>query len=181
MVHLKRILLTGFILFSGLSFGAFLANHLIPASIVYEETTYSFMGAPDSFVEPPVVDSIIGTPDEPSMSPDPEANTVMCTMDAKMCPDGSYVGRIGPRCEFAACPDEDDPIATSEITCPQGSKEVDACIEIYAPVCASVQVECVTTPCDPIPQTFPNSCFACSEDRVDSYTEGECPVPLTVS
>src|SRR3989344_983720 len=28
---------------------------------------------------------------------------VMCTMDAKICPDGSYVGRTGPNCEFAAC------------------------------------------------------------------------------
>jgi len=27
-----------------------------------------------------------------------------CTMDAKMCPDGSYVGRTGPDCEFAECP-----------------------------------------------------------------------------
>jgi hypothetical protein len=29
---------------------------------------------------------------------------VVCTMDAKLCPDGSYVGRRGPNCEFAACP-----------------------------------------------------------------------------
>jgi hypothetical protein len=29
---------------------------------------------------------------------------VMCTMEAKQCPDGSYVGRSGPKCEFAACP-----------------------------------------------------------------------------
>src|SRR5690242_5084148 len=29
---------------------------------------------------------------------------VACTMDAKMCPDGSYVGRVGPNCEFAMCP-----------------------------------------------------------------------------
>ncbi|TSC84698.1 MAG: Uncharacterized protein G01um101413_82 [Parcubacteria group bacterium Gr01-1014_13] len=29
---------------------------------------------------------------------------VMCTMDAKQCPDGSYVGRSGPKCEFAKCP-----------------------------------------------------------------------------
>ncbi len=29
---------------------------------------------------------------------------VACTMEAKMCPDGSYVGRIGSKCEFAACP-----------------------------------------------------------------------------
>ncbi len=29
--------------------------------------------------------------------------TAMCTMEAKQCPDGSYVGRTGPACEFAAC------------------------------------------------------------------------------
>ncbi len=29
---------------------------------------------------------------------------VACTMDAKMCPDGTYVGRQGPKCEFSACP-----------------------------------------------------------------------------
>jgi len=29
---------------------------------------------------------------------------VVCTMDAKECPDGSYVGRTGPNCEFTACP-----------------------------------------------------------------------------
>ncbi len=29
---------------------------------------------------------------------------VFCTADAKECPDGSYVGRVGPSCEFAPCP-----------------------------------------------------------------------------
>lgn len=36
---------------------------------------------------------------------DSEKN-VACTMDAKVCPDGSSVGRVGPKCEFAKCPDE---------------------------------------------------------------------------
>ncbi len=27
-----------------------------------------------------------------------------CTAEAKVCPDGSAVGRVGPSCEFAACP-----------------------------------------------------------------------------
>jgi hypothetical protein len=27
-----------------------------------------------------------------------------CTMEAKLCPDGTAVGRSGPNCEFAACP-----------------------------------------------------------------------------
>ena len=38
------------------------------------------------------------TPDEP----------VFCTADAKMCPDGSFVGRTGPNCEFAPCPQIDN-------------------------------------------------------------------------
>lgn len=29
---------------------------------------------------------------------------VACTMDAKICPDGTSVGRTGPKCEFAPCP-----------------------------------------------------------------------------
>lgn len=40
------------------------------------------------------------TPDTDSPVPD---EGVMCTMDALQCPDGSYVGRTGPLCEFV-CP-----------------------------------------------------------------------------
>jgi hypothetical protein len=38
-----------------------------------------------------------------SAPPPAEAGT-MCTMDAKQCPDGSYVGRVPPSCQFAPCP-----------------------------------------------------------------------------
>ncbi len=31
---------------------------------------------------------------------------IACTMDAKQCPDGSYVGRVPPDCDFAPCPGE---------------------------------------------------------------------------
>lgn len=34
------------------------------------------------------------------------SKTVQCTMEAKLCPNGSAVGRTGPNCEFAKCPDE---------------------------------------------------------------------------
>ena len=30
---------------------------------------------------------------------------IACTEEAKLCPDGSAVGRTGPNCEFAPCPD----------------------------------------------------------------------------
>lgn len=34
----------------------------------------------------------------------PPEQGVACTMEAKICPDGSAVGRIPPTCEFEACP-----------------------------------------------------------------------------
>lgn len=43
---------------------------------------------------------VVSTPTPPAEEP------VFCTQDAKMCPDGSYVGRVGPSCAFAACPGE---------------------------------------------------------------------------
>jgi hypothetical protein len=33
-------------------------------------------------------------------------DAVFCTMEARECPDGSWVGREGPNCEFAECPTE---------------------------------------------------------------------------
>ncbi len=36
--------------------------------------------------------------------PSADQNGIACTQDAKQCPDGSYVGRVPPTCEFAACP-----------------------------------------------------------------------------
>jgi hypothetical protein len=36
--------------------------------------------------------------------PTSDEDGVMCTMDAKICPDGSAVGRSGPDCEFDPCP-----------------------------------------------------------------------------
>lgn len=34
-----------------------------------------------------------------------------CTLEAKICPDGTAVGRSGPNCEFAACPQVSDETA----------------------------------------------------------------------
>lgn len=34
-----------------------------------------------------------------------QEENVACTLEAKICPDGSYVGRTGPSCEFEKCPE----------------------------------------------------------------------------
>lgn len=39
-----------------------------------------------------------------AVAPIPNPPGVVCTDDAMECPDGSYVGRTGPNCEFVQCP-----------------------------------------------------------------------------
>lgn len=39
----------------------------------------------------------------------PSDSNVACTEEAKLCPDGSGVGREGPNCEFPDCPTETPP------------------------------------------------------------------------
>lgn len=40
----------------------------------------------------------------PTISPSQSSTNYACTQEAKLCPDGSYVSRTGPKCEFAPCP-----------------------------------------------------------------------------
>jgi hypothetical protein len=40
------------------------------------------------------------------------AGEIPCTVEARLCPDGSSVGRIPPSCDFAPCPAEADKAAT---------------------------------------------------------------------
>lgn len=48
---------------------------------------------------------LVAKPYTPEDAGDPPGmDLVACTMDAKQCPDGSYVGRVSPFCEFAECP-----------------------------------------------------------------------------
>ncbi|MAF79787.1 hypothetical protein CL629_01780 [bacterium] len=70
---------------------------------------------------------------------------------------------------------EDSSVTNSRaVDCLPEQRDVDACIEIYQPVCGIVNVQCVTTPCYPVQETFENSCKACSNSLVSSYVEGEC-------
>jgi len=60
--------------------------------------------------------------------------------------------------------------------CPEESRNVEACIEIYQPVCGwfnPEEIVCVKYPCA---VTFSNSCFACQSEDILYYTNGECPI-----
>jgi peptidoglycan hydrolase-like protein with peptidoglycan-binding domain len=48
-----------------------------------------------------------------------------------------------------------------------------ACTKEYKPVCGGKQVVCITAPCDPIPQTYGNSCMM-EADGAKFLYEGQC-------
>lgn len=58
--------------------------------------------------------------------------------------------------------------------CAERSRDAEACIQIYKPVCGWKQEpsRCFSPNCK---SSFANSCFACSDRSVLGYTEGACP------
>ncbi|MEF2175043.1 MAG: hypothetical protein V3575_01120, partial [Candidatus Absconditabacteria bacterium] len=87
----------------------------------------------------------------------------ICTMDAMQCPDGSWVGRSGPNCEFQ-CP-------TEELTPALCSTNYDpVCAQPPMPVCPKGMM-CAQVM--PSPKTYSNSCLA-NIDKAKLLYYGEC-------
>lgn len=59
--------------------------------------------------------------------------------------------------------------------CTSESRKGDVCITLYEPVCGwfdPEKIQCIKYPCA---ETFSNSCFACLDEKVLYWTDGECP------
>jgi len=93
--------------------------------------------------------------DECGCQKTPTCENVACTMDAKICSDGSAVGRIAPNCEFAPCPEDNTHYCTDE------EKAAEICTLDYNPVCGNDNA------------TYGNGCSACAS-KVDYWKRGEC-------
>lgn len=71
-----------------------LANDIISA----QTREIDMMKAWNAYFAPPIIAPTTLT------VPATDGPHVACTMEAKICPDGSAVGRQGPNCEFSPCP-----------------------------------------------------------------------------
>ena len=82
---------------------------------------------------------------------------VFCTQEAMVCPDGSYVGRQGPKCEFAPCP--------SEALCEGGN-----CPEVVAKTTGTIKGKVEVGPICPVERIPPDpNCQA----QPEHYTSRE--------
>ncbi len=52
--------------------------------------------------------------------------------------------------------------------------ELTICTMEYAPVCASIAIQCITTPCNPVEQTFGNKCQMNANKLTTFLHDGEC-------
>ncbi|MFH0978211.1 MAG: DUF333 domain-containing protein [Candidatus Woesearchaeota archaeon] len=111
---------------------------------------------------------IPATPDACGCVGAPTCEAAACTQEAKVCPDGSAVGRVGPNCEFAPCPE------LERHNCSAESRKAKICTMDYVPVCGwfNSKVRCVKYPCA---VTESNGCTACINPNVEYWTTGECP------
>lgn len=76
---------------------------------------------------------------------------------------------INWRCTGAKPDDE-----TKVTLCTATQRDAEVCMQVIQPVCATVQIQCIRAPCNPVQQTFNNACEACRNSLVQSYTEGTC-------
>ncbi len=86
---------------------------------------------------------------------------VACTMEAKLCPDGSAVGRSGPNCEFAPCPTSSD--ATSSVvdsTWETTTNATSGVLFSYPPQLQTIYMEAIDWPPQVRVQSGP---FTCTE------------------
>lgn len=111
-----------------------------------------------------------------------QTNTLYCPMDAKICPDGSSVGRTLPGCNFAACP------TLNPIVCQMDSKQCSDGSFVFRTL-----PNCAFQAC-PTPTPVPGQCVypgytmisgglcqkTCPNGTVVTYPN-DCQAPITCS
>jgi hypothetical protein len=103
----------------------------------------------------------------------PWQSILLCSEDLKSCPNGSFVGRIGPNCEFAPCPKIPTNLNQQPIT------NFEECAAAGNPVMESYPRQCRANG-----QTFVEEISDADKDKLQPPPESEisstkvCPLAL---
>ena len=76
---------------------------------------------------------------------------------------------------LAACIKAPTETSSEETLCTPGQKQADLCTANYDPVCGwfdPAQIQCIRYPCA---ATYGNACEACKDEKVKSWSPGDCP------
>lgn len=95
-----------------------------------------------------------------------------CSRIQFLCAPGfeQFDNKCGCGCEKSGAVEQEENLCTPE------SRKAEACIDLYQPVCGwfnPEKIQCIKYPCA---QTFSNICYACTDEKVLYWTEGECPI-----
>ncbi len=93
----------------------------------------------------------------------PSPSPIACSQEAKLCPDGSGVGRTGPNCEFAACPTPSPISVPLGTPCPPGTVPVGITATIPGHIL-----------CSPKPTPTPAPVTQCTKDSDCSSSQYIC-------
>ena len=93
-----------------------------------------------------------------------------CSRTQILCVEGMkfFSDKTGCGCELKEFEEE-------KFFCSNESRNAEACITLYDPVCGWNDpdiIKCIKFPCA---NTYSNSCFACMDENVLYYTKGVCP------
>lgn len=114
-----------------------------------------------------------------------EGEMTICTMDAMQCPDGSWVGRSGPNCEFNCGDPGAGEILPGQDILPRPYEPLPLdCANTYEPVCAILPtprclIEYSCKMQQPLPTTYSNDCVAKNAGAKILYKE-KCDEDMAV-
>lgn len=104
-----------------------------------------------------------------------------CDYSVEDCPENCVVCPPCEECSSLSCQTEEfcndigfDKDWYAQVTPIQCTERHEQCPNVHNPVCASVNVQCIKAPCNPVEETFGNACLACQNTLVQFYRLGEC-------
>ncbi|MDP2950756.1 MAG: hypothetical protein Q8N55_00050 [bacterium] len=104
---------------------------------------------------------------------------VACAQDAKQCPDGSYVSRTGPNCEFASCPAtscvKEGDVTTGGTYAPNDPKTTECCAGLIA--IGHYTDKSITSGCYSLPMPGSGSVCTYCGNGVCGLGENKCNCP----